>query len=84
MEAGKKKQNNRDDEGLIELEADVEELREQLKELELEKEKLIKSIHHQQPSVAEGTSDEARQEFVNWKWIQEATKFSGIIKIDSL
>lgn len=59
------------DELLLEqLQSEVNELRGQLDELESEKEVLMKRA----------TSLEDRQ-VNNWKWIQDATKFSGSITI---
>lgn len=51
---------------VVQLQSEVKELRGQLAELELEKEALMKKTR----------SLEDRQ-VKNWKWIQEATKFSG-------
>lgn len=52
---------------LDQLQSEVEDLRGQLHELEQEKEMLMKQIR----------SMEDRQ-VRNWKWIQDATKFSGL------
>lgn len=52
---------------LDQLQSEVDELRGQLAELQQEKEALMKQTR----------SLEDRQ-VINWKWIQEATKFSGL------
>jgi predicted nuclease with TOPRIM domain len=65
-EEEEEKEEATQDPTLEQLQSEVKELRGQLAELELEKEALMKKTR----------SLEDRQ-VKNWKWIQEATKFSG-------
>lgn len=65
---------------LAKLESQVNALRDQLARLEAERDGLIKAAQEREQIVGSenGEAPHGRKRVINWKWIQEATKFFGL------